>query len=231
MGLAEAGRTRLDRVLDRLYARRSSATDHWVRLRTWGVICDAFLRRYIPPDGVVLDVGAGHCEFINQVAAHRRIAVDLNPETARRAAPGVEVHSIPLEKIGEVIEPGSVDLAFASNVFEHMQGPDTLLEALEAIYGVVKPGGLLIVMQPNARLVGGRFWDFLDHTLPLTERGMIEALEVSRFEVLESRARFLPYTFRSRLPTWPWLVRLYLRFPPARWAFGRQMFLVARRPR
>ena len=42
---------------------------------------------------------------------------------------------------------------------------------------------------------------------------------------------FLPYTFKSRLPSWPWLVRLYLALPPAQWFFGKQMFLVARRDR
>jgi hypothetical protein len=59
---------------------------------------------------------------------------------------------------------------------------------------------------------------------------MAEALEVSRFDVVECRPRFLPYTFKSRLPAWPWLFRLYLALRPVQWVFGKQMFLVARRP-
>ena len=135
----------------------------------------------------MLDIGAGYCELINQIRARRRIAIDLNPDTVLVAEPGVEVLSIPLEQISAAIEPESVDLAFASNVFEHLRGPDALLEVLEAIHRILKPGGRLIVMQPNVTPLGGRFWDFVDHTLPLTEKGMAEALEVSRFEVVECR--------------------------------------------
>ena len=86
-------------------------------------------------------------------------------------------------------------------------------------------------MQPNVRLVGGAFWDFFDHTLPLSERGMTEALEVAGFRVVECRARFLPYTTKSRLPQWAFLVRLYLRCRPAQYLLGKQMLVVAERPR
>jgi SAM-dependent methyltransferase len=231
MALPGAGQRRIEEQLDRIYSNRFSPVVRRYKTRTWRTICDAFLSRYVPPNGTVLDVGAGYCEFINHIRAQRRIAVDLNPDTVQVAAPGVEVLSIPLEQLDEAIEAASVDLAFASNVFEHLRGPDALLGVLAAVRKILKPGGGLIIMQPNVRALGGRFWDFVDHTLPLTEKGMAEALEVSRFEVVECRARFLPYTFKSRLPTWPWLVRLYLALAPAQWMFGKQMFLVARRPR
>jgi SAM-dependent methyltransferase len=230
MALPGGGQGRIEGELDRIYSNRFSPIERQNKVRTWKTICDAFLSRYVPTSGTVLDVGAGYCEFINHIPARRRIAVDLNPDTVQLAAPGVEVLSIPLEQIDETIEAASVDLAFASNVFEHLRGPDALLAVLEAIHQVLKPGGRLIVMQPNVKVLGGRFWDFVDHTLPLTEKGMAEALEVSRYEVVECRARFLPYTFKSRLPAWPWLVRLYLALPPAQWVFGKQMLLVARRP-
>lgn len=221
---------RIERELERIYARRFSERDRRRKAGVWKVICESFLSRYVPAEGTVLDIGAGYCEFANHIRARRRIAVDLNPDTARAAAPGVEVLSIPLEGLGEALEPGSVDVVFASNVFEHLRGIDALLDVLDALHDALKPGGRLLVMQPNVSALGGRFWDFMDHTLPLTERGMAEALGVRGFEVVECRARFLPYTFKSRLPSWPWLVRLYLNLPPAQWLFGKQMFLVARRP-
>jgi hypothetical protein len=59
---------------------------------------------------------------------------------------------------------------------------------------------------------------------------MGEALTVAGFRVVECRARFLPYTTKSRLPQWAPLVRLYLRLPVAQFLFGKQMFVVAERP-
>jgi SAM-dependent methyltransferase len=221
----------LNAELGRLYAARFPDAERESKSRLWRILCDDFFSRYVPADSCVLDVGAGYCDFSNNIRARRRIAVDLNPDTARFAAPDVEVRSLPLERIAEAVEPGAVDVAFASNVFEHMRGPDALLEVLGGIRRALHPGGRLIVMQPNVRLVGGAFWDFFDHTLPLTEKGMVEALVVAGFSIVECRARFLPYTTKSRLPQWAPLVRLYLRLPVAQYVLGKQMLVVAEAPR
>ena len=124
---------RIETELDRLYANRFPEAERAAKARLWRTLCDAFFSRYVPADGTVLDIGAGYCEFINNVRAARRIAVDLNPDTAKAAAEEVEVSPLPLERLGEVVAPESVDLAFASNVFEHLRGPDVLLEVLAAM--------------------------------------------------------------------------------------------------
>jgi SAM-dependent methyltransferase len=221
---------RLDAVLDRLYAARFSPAERRRRAELWRTLCDGFFNRYVQPDATVLDLGAGYCDFINHVRATRRIAIDLNPETPEAAQPGVTVHALPMQALGSVIAPSSVDLAFASNVFEHLRSPDALLEVLRAIFTALRPGGRLIVMQPNVRALGARFWDFFDHTLPLSDRGMTEALTLSGYVVTECRARFLPYTTKSRLPHSALLVRAYLAFRPAQWLLGKQMLVVATRP-
>lgn len=221
---------RIEDALDRIYENRFPSSEREERARLWETICRSFFDRYVPRDGTVLDVGAGYCDFINNVRASRRLVVDLNPDTVAAAAPGVEVHTLPLERLGEAIAPESVDLAFASNVFEHLRSPDILLDILAALRVALRPGGRLIIMQPNVRALGGAFWDFVDHTLPLSDRGMAEALEISGYEIVERRARFLPYTTKSHLPRWSSLVRLYLAMRPAQWLMGKQMLLVARRP-
>ncbi len=222
--------SKLDKGLQQLYAARFPEAERRARVVLWKTLCDSFFARYVTPQSTVLDMGAGYCDFINQIRASRRIAIDLNPETADAAQPDVEVHSVALPELDSVVEAESVDLAFASNVFEHLRNPDDLLRVLAAVRTVLRPGGKLIIMQPNVRLVGGRFWDFFDHTLPLTEKGMEEALELSGLCVTESRARFLPYTTKSRLPQAAFLIRLYLAFPPAQWILGKQFLVVAERP-
>jgi SAM-dependent methyltransferase len=108
-----------------------------------------------------------------------------------------------------------------------MRSPDELLRVLGSIRTVLKPAGRLLVLQPNIRLVGADFWDFFDHTLPLTEKGLAEALSIAGFRVRETRARFLPYTTKSVLPQWEWLVRTYLAMKPLQWMAGKQMLVLA----
>ena len=86
----------------------------------------------------------------------------------------------------------------------------------------------MIVLQPNIRLVGGSYWDFLDHKTPLTERSLEEAAQTAGLETERLITRFLPYTTKSRFPQRGWLVRGYLAFPPAWWLLGKQSLLIAR---
>ena len=84
-----------------------------------------FFRHRIAADACVLDLGAGYGDFINAVSARRRIAVDTWPGVADHVDGGVETHVTPVTRL-EAIEPGSVDYAFASNLFEHLHQPISL---------------------------------------------------------------------------------------------------------
>ena len=101
------------------------------------------------PHTIVLDLGAGYCNFINSVVARRRIAVDSWAGFAAHLAPGIE------HKIGSVthldfIEDGAVDFAFASNLFEHLT-KDDFATALEALRPKLSERGTLTILQPNYR--------------------------------------------------------------------------------
>ena len=66
---------------------------------------------------------------------------------------------------------------------------------------------------PNIKYLPGRYWDFWDHYIPLTEESLREVLELAGFEVERCIAKFMPYQMvrqkRAPLP----LVRLYLKLP------------------
>ncbi len=211
----------------KIYQTRFGEEEFGGRIELWRVLCDDWFSRFIAPSDTVLDVGAGACEFINNIRAGRKIAIDHNPDMKKFAAPGVEciVGSFQ-DGLGQVA-PDSVDVALASNVFEHLADRHELFECLAGCRRVLKPGGKMIVMQPNYRAVKERFYDFADHSLPLTEKGMAEALRSNGFTIDYCKARFIPYTTKSRYPNWPILVRLYLRIPLAHWLLGGQMFIVA----
>jgi hypothetical protein len=97
------------------------------------------------------------------------------------------------------------------------------------VHRILQPGGRFLIMGPNIRYIPGAYWDFLDHHLPLTERTIGEALELTGFGIDRSIARFLPYSTKSSLPQSPWLVALYLKMPLAWRILGKQFFVVGRR--
>jgi ubiquinone/menaquinone biosynthesis C-methylase UbiE len=115
-------------------------------------------------------------------------------------------------------------------VFEHFASKGDIVTTLREVRRVLRPGGRLLVLGPNIRYASRVYWDFFDHHVPLSDRSMAEALETTGFTLELVRARFLPYTIKSRFPRWPVLVRMYLRCPPLHLLFGKQMFLVAVRP-
>jgi SAM-dependent methyltransferase len=174
----------------------------------------------------VLDIGAGYCEFVNHIVCRRKLALDLSEETPAHAGPGVEVVRAKSTDLS-VLADETVDVAFASNFFEHLPDKQDLLATLAEVRRVLRPGGRCLILQPNIRYVGGAYWDFLDHHLPLTERSLVEALELVGLKPVEVRSRFLPFTSKSALPQHPFLVWLYLKLPLAHRVLGRQSWIVA----
>lgn len=191
----------------------------------WRELCAGFFQRFIPEQSVVLEVGAGYCEFINNIVAARKIAVDVNPATGAYATPEVEVIQASSTDL-TAVATASVDVAFASNFFEHLTREDIVLTMRE-VARVLRPGGRFLVLQPNIRYCARDFWMFFDHITPLDQHSLAEALEISGFHVVKTIVRFLPFTTKSRLPKAPWLIKLYLRVPLAWRVLGQQTFAVA----
>jgi SAM-dependent methyltransferase len=216
--------------LDAIYLARFPEADRDAKDAIWQVLCRHFFQRYVGREDVVLDLGPGFGEFLTHIRCGRRIAVDIERLSGRTLPEGTEEVLVPSDRLSERVAPCSVDIVFCSNFFEHLPDTRTFLATLVEIRTVLRPGGRLLALQPNIRLVGGAYWDFVDHHLPLTDRTLVEACGSVGLEVVEVIPRFLPYTTRSRLPQSPWLVRLYLAIRPAWRLLGGQTWLVARKP-
>lgn len=191
----------------------------------WSVLCSDWFQRWVPDDATVLDIAAGHCEFINNIQARSRLAVDLNPEVASRAGPGVRTYVSRSDDL-RFAEEGSVDIAFVSNFFEHVTR-EVILSTLKEIRRVLSPKGRLLILQPNVRFCGRDYWQYFDHITAVDDRALCEALRATGYEVEKCIPRFLPYTTKSRLPAAPFFVRMYLRVPLAWRILGAQAFIVA----
>ena len=221
---AEPGSVQEDVAL--LYRARFSAEERRAKEIIWSELARSFFQQYIDPGATLLDIGPGSCEFINSIQAKKKIAVDINPDTADYLTDGefLQTSSTDLSQI----DRGTVDVVFTSNFFEHLPDTSALLGTLAECRRILVPGGRLIVVMPNIRYVGARYWDYLDHHLPLTHLSVVEALELSGFTTERVVPRFLPYTVKgSRLPVSAFAMRVYLRLPLVWKLLGRQMLVIA----
>jgi SAM-dependent methyltransferase len=210
--------------LKTIYARRFEATTAY-RNEIWKVLTGCFFNRWVRPEHDVLDLGCGYGEFINNISCARKWAMDLNPETARRVQPGIEFLQQDCSAPWPLPE-NRLDVVFTSNFFEHLPDKACLTRTIQQAYRCLKPGGKLVALGPNIKYLAGRYWDFFDHHVALTEQSLVEALEIEGFRVTEVIDRFLPYTMQ-KAPQYPvFFVRLYVAVPLV-WRFMGGQFLVA----
>ncbi|MCR1783734.1 class I SAM-dependent methyltransferase [Nocardioides carbamazepini] len=209
--------------LELLYRNRFARQSE-MRQDLWEVLCRDFFQRWVPESSTVLDIAAGSCEFINNITARRKLAVDLNPDLVHKAGPDVEA-TITRSDAMDHLADQSVDRVFISNFFEHVPR-EVIMSTLVEVRRVLRPDGKLLVLQPNVRYCARDYWMFFDHITPVDDRALIEAFAAADFDVELNIPRFLPYTTKSRLPSGPRLVSLYLKVPLAWKVMGAQAFMV-----
>ena len=211
-----------------IYAERFPAAVMERRHAMWQEIA-AYLQRFVPRDSMVLDIGAGEGYLLASLEARERWAVDLRPPWEPLVS---RIRYVP----GNGLEPddslprGAFDRVFMSNYLEHLPSPDDVIRQFQVVHDLLRPGGRVIVLQPNVRYVGGAYWDFIDHRVPLTHHSLEEAATLAGLHTVHTVVRFLPYTTRGRLPIDRRLVRWYLRVPLAWRLMGRQTLYIAERP-
>jgi SAM-dependent methyltransferase len=215
-------------IESQLYRRRFSERDLTRQRTFWRPIC-RYLQRYVPSDGVTLDLGAGFCHFINNIRSREKIALDINEENLRRYADKDVRIIVATGSDLSMIPSASVDTVFASNIYEHFQSREQVAASFAEVHRILRHNGSFIILQPNFAYCWRHYFDFFDHRLIFTHVGMAEGLLTCGFAIAEVVARFLPFTSKSRLPTAPWLVWLYLHLRLAWRLLGGQMLIVARK--
>ncbi|MCC6954297.1 MAG: class I SAM-dependent methyltransferase [Deltaproteobacteria bacterium] len=215
-----------------IYNFRFSEDEDATRRVTWRVLCSEFLQQFVSPKDTVVDIGAGDGNFLLNIQAGRKIAVDLSAQVQSLRDRGIEIVQAPATELSSYIHD-KVDVVFMSNFLEHLPERRLVLEVLEASKSILKKGGRVMILQPNIRYVGPAYWDYIDHHIALTEHSLQEALEVTGFKVERMIPRFRPYTAKSKVGhvvgrRGDWLVRMYLRMPLLWKIFGQQTFVVAR---
>lgn len=214
--------------IDILYRHRFSESEHRTREKMWQVLCEDFLQKFVKPGDTVLDLGCGFGEFIRFIDAKKKIAVDFNSDAARFLPPEIEYHPVSVMDI-DFLPLNSLDVTFVSNLFEHLNSKVEFDLLLSKVLRALRPGGILVALQPNIKYCPGDYWDFYDHNIPLSHLSCAEAFTKNGYEIQEIIGRFLPYTTKSAIPKHHLLVRIYLRFRPLWRLFGKQFLIVGRK--
>jgi len=216
--------------LKRLYSNRFDSKQRKAKVALWKVLIEGFLQKHVGQDSVILDIGGGYCEFINQVKAREKYLIDLNPDSKKFANPDINLLKINILSLNdEKLLTKRFDKIFISNFFEHLRNKEELIEVLGFCFNYLTPGGSILVIQPNFKYSFKEYYDFIDHELPITDLSLQEVLETIGFKINVLIPRFLPYSTKGR-PASPNLLRLYLKLPFI-WKFlGGQMFIKASKP-
>ena len=200
---------------------------HPKRQQVWRHIAAYLERWWEPSDSTIVDVGAGYCTFVNVARARHRIAVDIHPRLDQYADCEVRCVTASATDLHE-IESSTCDVVFASNLLEHLTR-DEIMRALAEFRRILRPGGRLILLQPNYRLCSSQYYDDYTHVTPLSDRSLGDVVEVAGFRLRQLEPRFLPLTLRSTGSRLAFLVPLYLRSPVR--PLAKQMLVVAESPR
>jgi ubiquinone/menaquinone biosynthesis C-methylase UbiE len=208
----------------RLYEFRFRDHDQGERQAVWTAITDDLSVRMGRPQ-VVLDPAAGRGEFISAVPARERWAIDQVPSVTDLESQGI--HTIVSDMFDVELPEKHFDAILLSNTLEHLMSFEDVQRCLTKMHAALRPGGVAAVLGPNFKYCAKEYFDCADHVLALTEVSVQEHLYAAGFDIQSVLPRYLPYSFRGRLPPSEHLTRLYLRNP---WAFrllGKQFLVIA----
>ena len=196
------------------------------RAVVWKVVAE-HLSAWVPRDAHVLEIGAGYCNWINNVAAVRRVAVDIWPDVVRYADNGVEALVLDVSRDLSTLGEAAFDVVLASNILEHFE-PGVTAAVVDDVGRLLKRGGRLIVIQPNFRYAAKHYFDDYTHRSVFTDVSLPNLLRAHGFAIDRVDPKFLPYSMRgTKLPIRRWTVRAYLRSPFR--PMAGQMLVIAHR--
>lgn len=193
----------------------------------WKEIC-IYISKQLKQPAKVLDPAAGDCEFINNIESSEKWAIDLNEEfLSKHAADNVK--QIIGNNLYVEIPSCYFDGIFVSNFLEHLESQKNVNVFLEKMYSALKKDGLIAIMGPNFKYSYKNYFDFADHNIALTEKAVAEHLVGAGFKIIRVYPKFLPFSFRSKLPKYSFFVKLYLKLPFVWSILGKQFLLIAKK--
>lgn len=166
----------------------------------------ALISRFLRPETVFLEIGAGDCSFAREIARRvkRCYALDVSRELVELGGPA-NMQTILSDGCSIPVPEGSVTLAYSNQLMEHVH-PDDALEQLRNLFRALAPAGLYVCTTPS-RLNGphdvSRYFDPVATGFHLKEYTYQELAVLFRgvgFRRLRAYAEFGLHYVRLPLP-------------------------------
>jgi len=198
------------------------------RNAVWKILTHYFFQKYIPINSSILDVGCGWGEFINNISGQVKYGMDLNPDGCNRLNSDVIFLNHDCSEKWNIPDD-SLDIVFTSNFFEHLPSKEHINKTILQARRCLKSEGKIICLGPNIRYLNGKYWDFWDHHIQLTELSLSEVLIMNDFVIEKCLPKFLPYTMAKERTPPLILVKSYLRIPFLWHFFGKQFLIIGKK--
>lgn len=218
----------MKKILHGIYRTRYSTKEEKIKEDIWKVLCEEYLQKFINKNDIVLDIAAGHCEFINHIICKKKYALDIDPRIKQYVKTDVKIFTRSATALPRTLT-NSINVVFIGCLLEHLPSKNAIIKVFREVKRVLKNKGRLLILNPNIRFSTSEYWDYFDHLTPVSDRSIVEILQALGYTIDLCIPRFVPNTIKDRLPKFPFLVRLYLHLPFLFPLFGRQMFIVARK--
>ena len=217
---------KMKNLLNKIYQTRYPKEAEKKKDEIWKVLCEEFLQKFVRSSDTVLDLAAGHCEFINHIKAREKYAIDIDKRVKRYATKGIRVLIGSATSLPKSLT-NKIDVVFIGCFLEHLPSKEAIIRVFLEVKRALKKGGKLLILNHNIRFSTYNFWDYFDHLTPVSDRSVVEILEALGYKIELCLPKFVPNTIKDRLQKSPLLVRLYLHLPFLFPIFGKQMFIVA----
>jgi len=193
----------------------------------WSILCKR-IQKDIPVQLRILDIGAGYCNFINNIIGREKHALDIFPDLGKFAAKDVIVHVRPCSDLS-CFQDDYFDFVFSSNLFEHLSREDFERTRGE-ILRILRVGGRLGVIQPNYKYCARDYFDDYTHRIIFSHISLSDALKAGGFKIIKIIPRYLPFSVQTaRFLAIRSIISLYMLLPFK--PFARQMYVLAEKPK
>jgi len=190
------------------------------------------IRRFINPETVFLEIGAGDCSLTLAVARLARKCYAL--DVSREILSGVrdpKIETVLSDGCSVPVPAGSVTLAFSFQVMEHIH-PDDAKEQLRNLFAAIAPGGSYYCVTPS-RLTGphdvSKFFDTVARGFHLKEYTVTELEKLFRevgFRRVQTYASVRGHSVRLPLGFVKGIEAAYGKLPASwRRRLGRKPFI------